>query len=566
MEKKSLFRIIMYGDAETVENFGRYLGFTPKSKRGLVYFEFPNEKFKNETFKMYFNFRITFYMLQPQLLNTIMAPQVQFKQADIILVLYNPDNDSIYNECFEYFKKFALTRKSFIPMLFISYTNISTNSPDGFNRRIENIFRGLVTAKTYEELFGIRTYYLNIYKNKNEQRFFPKIKNIFESGIDIFPKEYSSLTIERMLVNLENKLEELREMDITLDLGIKTLGEFERNRGGFIERINVTRRKLTKEWGLIEEDARDLMNLWEKRIDVDDISQDDLNLLENDALAKLNRIQQLGLQPNLINLLSMSYGLDESKKALVVLKKLGYIKSVAFHVPSEEFEIYDNLQDLIIMFEGKQIYLMTKDSNTERINILSGMLSAIEMIRNKYLPFKENINNNYYPKNNNQKTGLHIKKVDILEFGNLHCIMGVGNKGLSVTLRFKESPQKLYLDKTESFIQAFEKKFADLLTPRKVYNQNEYRNEIDDLFFIYYNPFPRGVHFSKELEISHQKYRRKYPLLTEMEKNIIKLIEKYGSLDINNILEKIEEDSDGKIAKSDVLPVIFDLIFEHILE
>jgi hypothetical protein len=220
-----------------------------------VYFEFPNEKFAHKKFLKVFKYKLHIYIAQPSLLQTIMAPKQQFKTADAIIVLSANHNDSIYKECFDYFQKFVLTRRSFIPMLFIGY-NLK-ESVD--NKNITKFFFNLEVTKLYEEIFQVPTSYLNIIEDENDALFFLKFVELLEFSKEYISKEMSIIVLERMLNNLKDRLEDLKSNPPTIERGICLLGEIER-----IKKVRISRLSLVNQWGLKNEDAKYIIDLWER--------------------------------------------------------------------------------------------------------------------------------------------------------------------------------------------------------------------------------------------------------------------------------------------------------------
>ena len=125
MNSSRVFNILLFGENKTVKKFCIYLGFNSKnqSNTGIAYFEFPNEKFTHRKFLRLFKFKLKFFILQQNiiqnqiLLSNLNLPKGLFKDIHAIILLANNATQSVTEECIEYFNKFTLTRKLFVPLL-----------------------------------------------------------------------------------------------------------------------------------------------------------------------------------------------------------------------------------------------------------------------------------------------------------------------------------------------------------------------------------------------------------------------------------------------------------------
>jgi hypothetical protein len=181
-------------------------------------------------------------------------------------------------------------------------------------------------------------------------------------------------------------------------------------------------------------------------------------------------------------------------------------------------------------------------------------MQTMEIVRDKYM--KSGINRTQF---------LQFNDVDYLDFGNLHAVLGTGISGVKVILRFKKHPEKIYIQKTQKFIQIIEDQFKNILEQR-VIDLDLIRPSIDKLFYRYFNPFPEDIPYDRIFTQSEEIYKEKKNSLTKLEDQIVTLVRKESQLTINQIITHISTTNDGYISESDVLSRVLDLIEEEILK
>ncbi|MCP4760437.1 MAG: hypothetical protein GY870_01565, partial [archaeon] len=419
-------------------------------------------------------------------------------------------------------------------------------------RSIERFSLNLEVTNIFNDIFGIETHYLDITENHNEALFFVRIQELIKSIIkNPSTKNYTKITVERMVHTLKDKIKSFEETSQTLERCIALLGDIEQDKS-----ITISRYTLVNSWGLQNILAQKLMNFWENRIYIEDIEDEEIPILENDALLKYKKCMKLKLEPNLINFLTLGFNFQESKKILSILKKIGKIDTISYHLPSTDYKTYDNLQDMVIISKGRTIYIRSRTSTHDQVTMFSGLIQTIEIVRNNYMSDKTAGIQDWF----------QFEKVDFLDFGNLHAILGNGDNENKVILRFRERPQKLYIEKTTAFIKEFEKIFAEILTNR-IINVKEIRPEITKLFYIHFNPFPQKAAFDKIVGLIDKEIEKseKWDSLTDIEKDVVELILKSHNLKINAILSNFAEKNLNNISESDILQIVFDLINEKIL-
>jgi hypothetical protein len=178
----------------------------------------------------------------------------------------------------------------------------------------------------------------------------------------------------------------------------------------------------------------------------------------------------------------------------------------------------------------------------------------MEIVRDKYM--KSGTNGTQF---------LQFNDVDYLDFGNLHAVLGTGISGVKVILRFKKHPEKIYIQKTQKFIQIIEDQFKNILEQR-VIDLDQVRPSIDKLFYRYFNPFPEDIPYDRIFTQSEEIYEEKKNSLTKLEDEIVSLVRKQSHLTIYQIITHISKTNDGYISESDVLSRVLDLIEEEILQ
>ena len=547
MSKIDAFNILLCGDKEAVSKFRKYLGLyrddKAPSQNALVYYEFPNEKFAHRKFLKLFKYKLRMFLLQPLLLKTIITPKKEFREADAIIMLVNNSRFSLSDDCIESFSKISKIRKSYIPLLIVGM-NCNGGTP---RRDINKFFYNLQLKKTFNKVFGINSFYFDINEDKNEATFFRRLPELLESTKTWYSKEYTPLTIDRMINKLLTKLQEMNEGKFDTEHGIHLLTEFEH-----LNKITITRHSLELIWGLNNIESKKIIEYWENRINLDDLPKEELDILTQESNTQINNCIQYNFEPNLVNLLALGNSLVDSKKILAVLKKNQQIECISYHNPTLEYETNDNLQDLIILHNGRHLYTRTK-SETNEITIFSGLMQTMEIVRDKYM--KSGIKGAQF---------LQFNDVDYLDFGNLHAVLGTGVSGVKVIIRFKKHPEKIYIQKTQKFIQIIEDQFKNILEQR-VIDLDRIKPNMDKLFYRYFNPFPEDIPYDRIFTLSEETYKEKKKSLTKLEDQIVTLVRKESQMTINQIITQISKKSDGYVSESDVLSRVLDLIEETIL-
>ncbi len=544
MSKVDSFNILLCGDKEAVSKFRKYLGFqNAPGKNAMVYFEFPNEKFAHKKFLKLFKYKLRMFLLQPLLLNTIITPKKEFREADAIIMVINNSRFSLSDECLDYFSKISKIRKSYIPLLLIGM-NCNGGTP---RRDISKFFFNIHLKKKFNKVFGIHTSYFDVNETENEATFFRRLPELLESSKTWTPKEYTPITIDRMISKLQGQLQEMDEKNYNLEKGIDLLAEFEH-----LDKTTITRHSLELIWGLNNYESKSIMEYWEKRINLDDLPKEEMDILTQESNEQINKCLQMHFEPNLVNLLALGNSIEDSKKILAVLKRNHQIPSISYHNPTSEYVTYDNLQDLIILHMGRHLYTRTK-SETNEITIFSGLMQTMEIVRDKYMRGKD------------KSQFLQFQDVDYLDFGNLHAVLGTGKSGVKVILRFNKHPENIYIQKTKEFIQIIEEKFQDVLQER-VIDLDGIRPEIDKLFYHYFNPFPADIPYDRIFTLAQKKFTQKNDTFTHLEEKIASLVKDESQMTINQMLTTISKENDGYISESDILSRVLDLISEGILE
>ncbi|TFG25949.1 MAG: hypothetical protein EU533_00290 [Promethearchaeota archaeon] len=547
MSKIDTFNVLLYGDQEAVSKFRKYLALyrddKAPSQNALVYFEFPNEKFTHRKYPQHFNYKLRLFLLQPLLLKTIITPKKEFREADAIIMLVNNSQFSLSDDCIEYFSKISQIRKSYIPLLIIGM-NCNGATP---RRDLNKFFYNLQLKKTFSKVFGVNSFYFDINEDKNEATLFRRLPELLESTKTWVSKEYTPLTIDRMITKLLTKLHEITDYKFDIEHGIHLLTEFEH-----LNKITITRHSLELIWGLNNTESKSIMEFWENRINLDDLPKEELDILTQESNTQIDNCFRYNFEPNLVNLLALGNSIVDSKKILAILKKNHQIESISYHNPTLEYQTYDNLQDLIILHNGRHLYTRTK-SETNEIAIFSGLMQTMEIVRDKYM--KSGINGTQF---------LQFNDVDYLDFGNLHAVLGTGVSGVKVILRFKKHPEKIYIQKTQKFIQIIEDQFKNILEQR-VIDLDRIKPSMDKLFYRYFNPFPEDIPYDRIFTLSEENYSDKKKSLTKLEDQIVALIRKKSQMTINQIITHISDKNDGYISESDVLSRVLDLIEENIL-
>ena len=79
---------------------------------------------------------------------------------------------------------------------------------------------------------------------------------------------------------------------------------------------------------------------------------------------------------NFVNLVSLGYNFQVVKYALQFLLKQKAITSISHHAESQEYIQYRNIREVIVIHEGRPLFVKSTNSNEDQTQLFSGMIRS----------------------------------------------------------------------------------------------------------------------------------------------------------------------------------------------
>jgi hypothetical protein len=543
-----LFNILLFGEPKLVQNLANYLGNTNRTQSAMLYFEFPNPKFHFPEYLEAFPEKLRMFVVQQSFVQSVLAPKRESAEADLMIWVFDWNSPESIQNTFIYLKKIILTRKSFLPLILVGYRSEISPAVDP-TLRFLNLLR---LPKFFEQMTQLPAYYLEITEKENEDLLLTRLRTILKEIREKFGefhaiKKYSTIGLEELFKAMDSYFIQMAEETDT-DL-LTYLSEIVLVEQKFARPIS--RRFLQTYFGCLPPVSKKVIDLWEERVSLLGVSEDKMALLEKQAKDMFHACNDLDQRLSYGSLIGMGFDAAEIRYVFRYMFEKQMIPGIAVHLESEEYSEYQNIRDVIVIYEGRTLFVKTTNQNADHTQLFSGMIQAIEMIRTEYISKVEG----YTP---SQKD-----RVEGLEFGDLHAYLGHGNKNVELILRLNHRPyrESTFRKRVKNFLMMYEAEVkleptTDINEVRKIKDQSE------RLFYQNFNPFPISFNVFKPLTIGViQDFEGK----TVIEQMIIQTLQNHPSLLLEDLVEKVHENFHGLVARSDLVLPIFDLIEDRLI-
>jgi hypothetical protein len=543
-----MLKVLMYGDSAIIKKLSNFLGNTSKSQSALIYFEFPNNKFNHPTIVKTFE-KQKIYILKPALLKTMLAPKREFESADYMVWVFNWSNWASIVEGFNYFKKVVNTRKSFLPMMFVGYrTQKNADSQDEIN-----FLKLFLLQKEIRNLTQMPLHYFELTENNTEPLLLTQMKLFIEKITQKFGEHskitrYSSIILENIIKDIIGQIKHIKDQEYSFDDLIGDLVEFEVKKGE-----PITRRYLEQHFGCNPEISTKLTNIWNHRPSLNDISENALTQLQKEAEEMWTSCIEANSILNYVELVKEGYSSTAVQYVLRYLFETGKLTTISHHIESEEYIEFRNIREVVVLYEGRTLFVKTTNPNPDQTLQFSNMIQAIEMVRNEYI---------------SKSGGKDVKPsslIEFLEFGDLFAIIGNGNKGVKLILRLNNRPHRegIFKHRVKNFLVAYENQVS-LNATNDLQEQRKIRELSEKAFYRNFNPFPLNVDVFQLLSINgSSEFEMKF--LSEIEIQIVEVLQEKGSAMLEDLVDKVTKLNNFLISRSDILQYILDLRKDKII-
>lgn len=543
-----MYNILLFGPQAITQQFSDYLGNVSRSQSAMIYFEFPNNKFQHPTILKNFPEKLKFYILQPQLLHSVMFPKREFAEANLLIWMFDWNNIGSVEETYAYLKKIVLNRKTFLPIMLIGYRSKFISEPDAYLTFLK-LFH---VQELIKKIIQMPMIYFEITEEKSESLFFLKMKLFLDEiheklGQSYLMKHYSTISLEELLKTVNSFLGMLKGPEFEIDDAFRDLTAYELN-----AQHPLTRRHLQMQFGCEDAVAKKILDIWDERPSLEAIPPEAFKDLEAESSEMLKACQTQESLPNFISLVQMGYNHEVVKYALQYLLDRGKIASISHHSESQEYTEYRNIRDVIVVHEGRTMFIKSTNTNDDQIQLFSGMIQAIEMVRDKYLMEVE------------KKELSPYNRIEFLEFGDLKALIGCGQKGVKLILRLDERPGKddEIKRRIKNFLKAYENE-VPLNASTDFELLKQIRQLSEKIFYQNFNPFPLSFDVFKTIQINLDIIDLANK--TGIEQKIIAYLRNQGPFLLEDLIENLSKATKNVISRSDFLPYIFDLIEDKII-
>jgi hypothetical protein len=409
--------------------------------------------------------------------------------------------------------------------------------------RFLNLFR---FRKLLEQMIQLPVHYFEFTANKNEWILINQLRDIIKNleTSHSWIKKYSTITLDELLKSIESFLLQIQDETIDFAFLLPELLALERKL-----QYPISRRYLEMNYGCMPQAAREIMDKWEAL--APDFTPEDMKNLDLKAQEIYNMCLNSDQQPNYPNLIGMGFDSNEVKKLLRYLFEKRLIPNISQHIVSQEYIEYHNIHEVIVLYEGRTLFVKSTTTDIDHTQLFSGMIQAIELVRNEYLTLSEG----------NHKT--ITEGVEGLEFGDLRAYIGNGVKGVKLILRLNDRPlrENIFRNRVQSFLKMYENEIP-LNNSIDLSMQKTIRELSERIFYQNFNPFPISFNVFKKISLVKVE---DFSMKTIIEQAILKILQQQGALLLEDLVEKVSESFHGVFARSDLFTPIFDLIEEKII-
>lgn len=487
-------------------------------------------------------------MLRSALLHTVIQPKREFEQAQMMIGLFDWATLKTFEEMVQYIKKIVSSRRSFLPLIIIGYRKVQTVDPMAYIKFLK-LFR---VQELIAKIIQVPVIYFEITESKTESLVFLKIRKFLDEfvnqkGENVSLKRYSTIAIEEIFKTIDSFLAILNDQNFDIEEAVRDLVEYERKL-----QHPITRRFLQTFFGSEEHVAKTILDFWDERPSLEKLPSDAMKELENETDEMFHACEAQECMPNFVNLVQMGYNFEVVKYALRLLLDSQKITAISHHKESQEYDEYRNIREVIILQGGRPLWSKTT-LKEEQTQLFSGMIQAIEMIKDRYITDLEGI------------APSHANRIEFLEFGDLKAFIGEGQKEVKIIIRLNYRPKndELIIRRIRNFLKAYEN--TVFLQPTTDFNQlKKIKLDSERIFYQFFNPFPVSFDVFKLLQINPDFKDASNKTLIEQQ--IIAFLQKNPKLLLEDLIENMTKTTKNTISRSDLVPYVFDLIEEKIIQ
>ncbi len=545
------------------------------SRNALVYFEFPNKNVEDPKINSIFDQKLKFYHLQKPLLKSIINPtKREFDQANFIVWFFDWNNLQTLKIGLEYLKKIVMSRRSFLPLFLVGFRTEDGLVKTKYDPKWELKYLKLMTfQENLRQIVQNSISYFEMEEKSTEHRFLKKLNSVCDKfrlkyGETYKIQKHSTITLERLFHDIEELMGSMFFPKMRQDTPIEDKEQKEQKLSEFSSQIDefipiiakyeieknqpITRKYLIHEYGAQKTVARNLLNYWEQRASIEAVPENLKDSVKDYAVDLLEYCKANDISPTYTHLVSNGYKLSLIQPILGYLLGQEKIRNVSSHLVSENFWEFENIQDVIVRYEGKVLYVKAK-KDIDRTLMFSDMVYTLESIRNEYLLKTKDVE---LKKND---------KVEFLEFGELHALIGIGKMGVKIILRLAQPPKnkKKLRERCEQFLNSYEEN-VQIEKHQDLEAQKTIKEESAKIFYKYFNPYPRSVDVFHTITLGKKSKGNVYNKLCSIERGIFEVVEEHDRLNIEELIEKAYTKHRGAYAKNDIIAFVLDMLEENI--
>ncbi|GAB4313050.1 MAG: hypothetical protein Kow0069_14020 [Promethearchaeota archaeon] len=314
----------------------------------------------------------------------------------------------------------------------------------------------------------------------------------------------------------------------------------------------LTRPRLVRWWGHSNEYARDVLDAWERLLDQDARfftqrkARSDPRVAER-AEKLLAGVDLGSWESSFTNLSGL--GLSHSEVELLVAHLLdaGVIAKPTFHNPTPDYLDYTNLVEFVVVLDGVTAFTRRiGSSSVEKAALFSGMVQAIEMVRDRFL--------------SETRESFQPGRVELLQFGPLKALIGRADRlKLKVIVRLLRTPTKSTCERMERFLDVLEG-LAGGLSLSDPASLEKFLNEKFDQVF---NPFPLKVNwFDRVLVNPGIGLESDLRSFTRLEQRILRHVHSLQPVSVRRLVRQSKRLG---LAETDLVATLLDLVVEGTL-
>lgn len=360
------------------------------------------------------------------------------------------------------------------------------------------------------------------------------------------PRDLALLKVEQIVDNLRACTKEIETTPPSLEALVDALIHLETK----IPRP-LNRPLLVNWFGFPNTRAVRVLNCWE-RVDLrapDEILAEvpDPAALDERVAALVEECRLKQVPPNYANLRRLGCSFDELEQVSARLRQQATISRYDFHKTSRDFQNFLNMEEFVVIWNGRTVFSReTKASSTERTTIFSGMIQAIEQLREEWIKKIDT----YQPRDT---------KIELLDFGPLKALIGSDAANhLKIISRFREKPAQETQERLRLFMWELR---ADPAWKDPQLDEFQLGRIVGTLFHRVFNVLPLKLNLFDVFSVDHAAPAVPGPHLTRRERQILAIIRKIQPASLREIIAS----RGPRFSKSDFVETLIGLLNSGLL-